>query len=92
MEIVKHPHLAEIIEDEMNERGWTITDLVMNMGPHYSECDWGICQLSWELFLSVRTPDVVLGDEMADQLETAFDAPAAFFTELHEAWRKEQTA
>jgi plasmid maintenance system antidote protein VapI len=81
-------HLAEIIEEEMRERGWTITDLVMNMGPFADEREWGICQLSWEMFLEVREPCVVLGDVMAQQLADAFDVDPQFFTNLHEVWRK----
>ena len=81
-------HLAELIEDEMAERGWTMTDLVMNMGPFYDEREWGICMLAWELFFSVRTPDVILGEVMAKQLSDAFDVSPEFFNNLHENWRK----
>jgi hypothetical protein len=65
-EPIKHQHLAELLEEEMAERGWTITDLVMNMGPHFSAEDWGICQLSWDLFFAVREPYVILGNEWED--------------------------
>lgn len=88
-------HLAEIIEDEMRERGWNMNDLVMNMGPHFTELDWGVCQLSWEMFLTIRTPDVILGDCMAQQLADAFDVSPKLFTNLHEGWRfwsKQQSA
>ena len=81
-------HLAELIEEEMAERNWTITDLIMNMGPHYTPEAWGICQLSWELFFAIRTPDILLGDVMANQLGDAFDITPAFFTAFHEDWRK----
>jgi len=81
-------HLADIIEEEMKERGWSITDLVMHMGPHFTEKDWGITQLSWEMFFAVRDPDIALGEVMAEQLEAAFDVDRAFFVNLHEAWRK----
>jgi plasmid maintenance system antidote protein VapI len=87
-ESIKHQHLAELIEEEMAERGWTITDLVMNMGPHFSQEEWEICQLSWDLFIAVREPYVILGNEMAEQLSTAFGVSAKFFTSFHENWRK----
>jgi plasmid maintenance system antidote protein VapI len=83
------PHLAELIQEEMDERGWTITDLVTNMGPFWNEKDWGICQISWELFLTVRDPDMILGDDMADQIAEAFGVSRQFFTNYHEAWRRE---
>ena len=83
-----HQHLSEIIQEEMKERDWTITDLVMNMGPHFSEEDWGICQLSWEMFFAVRTPNVILGDVMAEHLSEAFGMSKQFFINFHESWRK----
>ena len=86
-------HLSEIIEDEMRARGWSLDDLVMNMGPHFSEEEWGITKLSWEFFFSCREMrDVVLGDVMAQQLSTAFDVSPIFFTTLHDSWRKWQPA
>ena len=83
-------HLADLIKEEIAERKWSITDLVMNMGPHYSEKDWDVCQLSWEMFLEVREPYIVLGDVMAQQLADAFDVDPQFFVNYHEAWRKAQ--
>jgi hypothetical protein len=81
-------HLADLIQEEMQERGWTITDLVMNMGPHFSSREWGICQLSWELFFACREKDMVLDETMANQLSDAFDVSPAFFSRYHELWRK----
>jgi plasmid maintenance system antidote protein VapI len=80
-------HLAELIEEEMTERGWKIGDLVMNMGPHFTELDWNVCQLSWEMFMAVREPNILLGDRMAEQLSDAFDVSPKFFTNFHEMWR-----
>ena len=81
-------HLADLIQEEMKERNWDITDLVINMGPHYSEHDWGVCQLSWELFFACRDKDVLLGETMANQLGAAFDVNPKFFSSYHEIWRK----
>lgn len=83
-----HRHLADVIHEEMDQRRWTITDLIMNMGPHFSREEWGICQLSWEMFFAVRDPNVVLGDVMAEQLATALGMSAKFFTNFHESWRE----
>lgn len=83
----KHEHLADMIQAEMKERDWTITDLIMNMGTHFSEAEWEICQLSWEMFFAVRDPNVLLGDVMAEQLEAAFDMSKQFFLNFHESWR-----
>lgn len=83
-------HLAEIIEDEMRERKWTLTDLVNHMGPFADKHAYGVTHLAWEFFLNVRQPDIILGDKMARELATAFNVDAAFFTNLHENWRKSQ--
>lgn len=81
-------HLAELIEEEMQERGWDMTQLIMNMGPFEDEKSWGICELSWEMFLCIRTADVILGEPMAIQLGDAFGITPKFFTNFHEAWRE----
>jgi hypothetical protein len=80
-------HLADLIKEEMDERGWTIGDLVMNMGPHFSETKWQICRLSWEMFFEIREPYVVLDQSMAQQLADAFGVNPHFFMNYHEAWR-----
>lgn len=85
-------HLAEIIEDEMRERKWKLADLIKKMGPFPNKESYGICHLSWEMFLAVRRPDVMLGDVMAEQLAKAFGVDATFLTRLHEDWRKAQPA
>lgn len=64
-------HLADLIQEEMKERGWDLDALVMNMGPFYSERDYGICKLSWEMFFAVRGTGIILGDQMAQQLSNA---------------------
>jgi hypothetical protein len=84
-------HLAELLEEEMKERGLTIDDLVMQMGPHFTEKERGICKLSWDMFFAVRTVYIVLG-VMANQLADAFDVPATFFISFHESWRKSEKA
>jgi hypothetical protein len=80
-------HLAQLIEEEMAARGWMLGDLVMNMGPHFTKHDWDVCQLSWEMFMAVREPNILLGDVMAEQLSDAFDVSPKFFTNFHEMWR-----
>lgn len=86
-------HLAELIEEEMRERGWTMHDLVMHMGPHEDEKAWGICELSFEMFLALTdNPNVILGEHMAQQLGDAFDVTPSFFTNYHDMWRKNALA
>lgn len=85
-------HLAELLEEEMCEREWSMYDLVMNMGPHWSKREWDVCQLSWELFMNVRKPNVLLGEAMAEQLSVAFGINHKFFLNFHEAWRSAELA
>ena len=85
---IEHQHLAELLEEEMKERGWSMTDLVMNMGPFFSEAEWNICQLSWDLFFNVKESYVLLGEPMAQQLSDALGVSPKFFLSFHEAWRK----
>jgi len=82
-------HLAELIEEELAERKWSMTDLVAHMGPHFTEHEWNVCQLSWEMFFAVRDKNVILGVVMAEQLDHAFDVSPKFFTEFHESWRRQ---
>ena len=75
----------------MTERGWTITDLVMEMGPHFSEHEWNVCQLSWEMlfaFCEKKDPRIVISENMAQQLSDVFGPSKEFFINFHEAWRK----
>jgi len=84
--IVIHP--AEIILDEMRERGWDIDRLASEMVSPGNAKEWGVTRLSWEMYLEVREPYVLLGDHMAGQLKKAFGVDTQFFLNLHENWRK----
>lgn len=83
-------HPSVFIKEEMAERGWSLDDLVMNMGPHFSEKDWGICKLSWEMYLEIgpENANMTLGQEMADELGDAFDVNPQTFLNLHESWMR----
>lgn len=83
-------HLADVIQEEMGERGWTLDELVMHMGPHFTPEEWVVCKLSWEMFFAVRERWVILGDVMAQQLSDAFDVSPEFFNRIHEQWRKQE--
>lgn len=80
-------HLAEILQEEMDERGWTKDDLALRMGPTHD--DFGINRLALDLFMEVRKPNVILG-AMDVQFAIAFGVSKEFFNNLHEAWRAAQ--
>jgi hypothetical protein len=83
-------HLAELLEEEMAERKWDMDSLVINMGPFFTEHEWQVAHLSWEMFFAIREPNVLLGDHMAEQLGDAFSISPKFFTNFHEMWRAAQ--
>lgn len=81
-------HVAELIEQELKERGWTVNDFVFRMKRYESQRDWALHQLAVELFLAVRERDVPLTREMAEQFGLALDVSPEFFLNMHEAWRQ----
>ena len=81
-------HLAELIEDELKERGWDLDRMTTEAGPYESAQEWGISRVAWDLFMEVRSPNMLLGERGARELGKAFDIDPQFFTNFHETWRK----
>lgn len=81
-------HPAEYIQEELDERGWTLRDLVFRMRRYEDAKDWAINMLTFEMYMAVREPGVVLDEEMARDLGTAFGVSAEFFLNLDRAWRE----
>ena len=90
-----HMHLAELIEDELKERGWTLDELVNAGGPYASSREWSISRLSWDFYFAaaeMNDPVISLGSRGAEELGRAFDIDPQFFLDFHEAWRKAQVS
>ncbi len=80
-------HLADVLAEEMQERGWSHLELAKRMDPEADAQQWGINAMALELFLEVRCPNIILG-KMADQFALAFGLDRQFFEAIHEQWRR----
>ena len=80
-------HPAIFIQEELDERGWTLRDLVFRMRRYESEKDWAVNMLAFELYMAVREKGVLLGEEMAHDLSVAFGTSVEFWVNLDAAWR-----
>lgn len=78
-------HPSVFILEELEARCGTLPDLAERMGG-----DATVNQLALELYLTIGPTDknILLGQEMAKQLETAFGTSAQFWLNLHECWVK----
>ena len=83
-----HMHLAELIEDELRERGWDLDIMTTMAGPYESIEEWDISRVAWDFFMEVREPYMLLGARGAEELGRAFDVSPQFFLNFHESWRK----
>jgi plasmid maintenance system antidote protein VapI len=79
-------HPADIIQDEMKERGWDLNAMVDAM-EIADERDRNIARLAFEGYFTVRAANIILGERMAEMLGIAFGAPSQFWLDLHEQWR-----
>lgn len=77
---LRPPHLADVIMDELEARGWYEEDAAARM-----DGDYWINLLALEMFLSVRRRDVVLAKQGED-FAKAFGVQRVFFDVLHERW------
>lgn len=76
------PSLAEVLGEEMAERGWTIEDVGARMGNQGAARD----ALSLALAMSVQSDRLRLDDAFMGGLARAFDVSAEFFRNLHLKW------
>lgn len=83
-------HVAELIEDELRERGWDRDYLAAKMDPHATPQDWAITRCALDFILEVRCPNLLIDDKSSEQLGRAFDVDPHFFQNFHNLWREEQ--
>ncbi len=76
-------HPSEIIQDEMNHRGWDKFDLAIRMGgdPHRN-----ILALDIYFIVGPTRTNCRIGQTMAYQLAVAFDVSHQYFLNLETAW------
>lgn len=74
-------HVADLIDEELAARGWTLDDLAERMGPEF---DRNRCALD---ILMLRDRRVKIGDATAGQLAAAFGTSAVLWLHLDRQWR-----
>ena len=79
-------HPSVFIKEEMEERGYSLRDVVFRMKRYESEADWTIQQLAVEMYMEVGPTDrnIILGD-MADGFAAAFGVSPELFQNLEAA-------
>jgi len=77
--------LAEMISDEMFERGWRTEDVAIRMGGKDVH-EIGIDLLTLDLLMCVQDDRMNIGDDIFERLSRAFDVSAQYFRNLHEMW------
>jgi hypothetical protein len=80
-------HLAEVIEEELKERGWTLYDVMLNSGPYADEKEWLVTRATLDLFMAIRTSSILMDDTVANTFGAAFDISPKFFWAFHNNWR-----
>jgi hypothetical protein len=75
-------HLSELLQDEMDARGWTRQDVYQRMGFDKVDC------CAFDLLMEVKDPNLLMGEREAKSLADAFEIDdPGFFVRLHDAWR-----
>ena len=77
--------LSDFLQEEMDERGWTLEDVVIRMGGNY-EKDF----LTLLLVMNIHEKNVFLGETSAKSLGKAFDMDPEYFLKIDETWRNAQ--
>lgn len=82
------PHPSEYIVDELNERGWSVSDLANKMG--HNDCV--LNKLSLDLYFEVgpSKPNLQLGKNMGEKLARAFDVGSTLLFNLEKSWLEQQ--
>ena len=75
-------HLSEMLQEEMDARGWTRQDVYDRLGYDSVDC------CAFDLLMEVKDKNLLMGKREAQALADAFgiDDPE-FFIRMHEAWR-----
>ena len=82
-------HPSVFIREEMNERGYSLKDVVFRMRRYESESDWATQCLAVEKYMVCGPLDknIVLGP-MAEEFAAAFGVNSELFTNLEKSWRQ----
>lgn len=78
--------LAELLSDELVERGWTTDDVALRMGGDENQFIRDL--LGINLIMCVHRDGLLIGDHLFDGLTKVFDVDPMFFRNIDTAWRK----
>lgn len=75
-------HISEMLQEEMDARGWTRQDVYEGMGYDAIDC------CAFDLLMDVRDKNMLMSEREAKALAAAFgmDDPG-FFIRYYDAWR-----
>lgn len=74
-------HPSVFIQDEMDARGWTRDELARRMGG-----DFAVTRLSLDLYFSVHSRNLRMGEESISSFAKAFGGSEDYFVNLEKAW------
>ena len=85
-ETIADYHPSCFIQDELDARGWTITDLAHQMGGS----DLGLNILALDMYFAVGQTDTNcrLGVDLCAEIGRAFDISTEYFLRLEVMWLK----
>jgi plasmid maintenance system antidote protein VapI len=77
-------HPSEIIQDELDARGWDLDDLAIRMAPK----DFGVTRLALDFYFIIGPESINcrIGKEMAYQMSKAFGVSEEVFIDLENLW------
>ena len=83
-------HPSVFIQEELDERGWTLDHLATEMCGD----DWGVDRLALDFYFEIgpENPNCYLGEKMSRQIGRAFGVSEKFFLKLESAWRAVKAA
>lgn len=75
-------HPSEFIQDELDERGWTLEDIVK-----YMDGDYSVNLLTLELLMAIHDDNIFLDQETAEGIGRAFGTSPQFWINLWDNYR-----
>lgn len=81
-------HPSIYIKDELQERGWTLQDLVFRMRRYEGTKDWALNMLAMEMYMAVKEPNIIIDQRMATELGTAFGVSPELWLNLDRLWHE----
>lgn len=80
-------HPSVFIAEELAARGWSVADLLARM----NDRDWTVNAIAFDFYFSIGpdTPELRIGDVMAEQIAQALDVSPGLLLNLERQWLQE---